>query len=307
MQIFNNFRKIDNLSLALGYFDGVHLGHGCVIKNTVKFAEKNSVKSAVITFKNSPTCFFSKKDSQNIISLNDKLEKIEKLGVDYVFVIDFDKDISLLTAENYLNSRLITYFTPKAITTGFNHTFGSDKATSAFLKENQKRYNYKYFEIPPITYCNELISSTAIKNFIAKDNFVTAKNLLGYDFYLQGKVIEGDKLGRTISFPTANVQYPENILKINTGAYVAKVIIDNKNYQAILNYGKKPTIAGERKNILEAHILNFNDDIYDKCIKIIPLEKIRNEQKFHSLDLLKIQLQKDTSIALLYFKKHLMN
>ncbi len=301
MKIFYELDYNHNLSLALGYFDGVHLGHQCVIKNAVQVAQENKIQSGVITFRNSPKDFFTKNKTKNIVSLNDRINLIEQLGIDYVYLLNFNENLAYLTAEEYLRDKLVKYFSPKAITTGFNHTFGSDRASSDFLKKNQEKYAYKYFEIPPITYNHELISSSVIKGIIETGDFQKAKNLLGYEFYIEGTIIEGNKLGRTISFPTANVIYPENIITIETGIYIAKVVINNKTLNAILNYGKKPTVSKQEENLLEAHIFNFNEDIYGKELKIIPLQKIRNEQKFCSLNALKTQIEQDVIQAEKYF------
>ncbi len=301
MKVFYQFDNNENLSLALGYFDGVHLGHQCVIKNTVQFAKENNTKSAVVTFQNTPRDFFAETKSRNIVSLDERLNLIANLGVDYVYVINFDENLAKLTAEQYLEDRLIRYFKPKAITTGFNHTFGSDMAGSAFLKEHQEKYSYKYFEIPPITYNHELISSSTIRTMIEAGDFRKAVHLLGYEFYIKGKVVEGNKIGRTISFPTANVIYPENIVLIEQGVYVAKVEVRGKTHQSVLNYGKKPTVSNKEEYLLEANIFDFDEDIYGEEIAIVPLHKIRNEQKFCSLNLLKNQIEKDVIEVSGYF------
>lgn len=303
MQIFESFEYKPDLSLALGFFDGVHLAHRCVINNAVQCANQNNIPSAVLTFKNSPAQFFTNNKIWNILPIEKKIEHIKALNVDYLFLLEFEKFVNL-TALNYLQNYLIKYLRPKFITTGFNHTLGRDKQVAAtFLKNNQQQFVYNYFEIPPITYENILISSSVIKTFVEKADFYQVKKLLGYDFYLTGTVIEGNKLGRTISFPTVNLLYPDNIVEIPNGVYFAKVKVDGKLYNAILNYGQKPTVATSQKAILEAHILDFNENIYNQEISIIPLKKIREEQKFLNIEELKKQLKNDCDAAKNFFIK----
>jgi len=345
MKILNHFDNNPNLSLALGFFDGVHLGHQCVIKNTVQVAKENKVKSAVITFKNSPRDFFKWKVesgkwkvgeknnfplstfhfplSKNIITLEERLELIAKMEVDYAYVVEFDQELASLSAKQYLEEKLVKHFSPIAITTGFNHTFGSDKAGAQLLKACQEKYRYQYFEIPPITYDHKLISSSVIRDLIEKSNFQKAVHMLGYEFFVEGEVVTGKKLGKTISFPTANVNYPPNIIQFETGVYVAKVEINgkwkmengkltshsslltphSKIYRAVLNYGSKPTVKSGGQNILEAYILDFDEDIYGETIKIIPLKKIRSERKFDSLSDLQHQITKDVAETNQFFRK----
>lgn len=302
MEIFNTLTKNSNLSLALGFFDGVHAGHCCVIKNAIKYAKEHNIKSAVVTFINSPKSFFDKNGEENLITVDEKFKKIEELGIDFLYALDFNNEIAQLSADVYLKDYLIKYLSPAAITTGFNHTFGCDAQKSSFLKKHQIKYNYKYYEIPPITFNNILVSTSIIKKVIQKCDFDMAKRLMGYSFSFEGAVIKGNEIGRTINYPTANVLYPQKIVEIPQGVYCGFAIIDNQPYKGILNYGVKPTISNENKKLLEFHVFNFNKDIYGKNIKIVPLKKIREEQKFASIDELKQRLMQDAMVAQEYFK-----
>lgn len=271
----SNFPK--NVSLILGFFDGVHAGHQDVIKNT---ANSNKV---IVTFKNSPAEFFGK-DFSYIYTRKNNYEILEQLGVNYIFEREFS-DLAKISAKDYLED-LINKFSPESITTGFNHTFGANKqGTSKFLEENQN--NYKYFCTPATEINNIIISSTQIKTFLSEGKIELANQFLTRNFSLESVVIEGNKLGRTLGFPTANLKYPEQITKIPYGVYKVKAL----DRIAIMNWGIKPTIGAEE--VLEVHIPNFKENLYGKNLKIEVLSKIRNEKKFNNLEELKQQINKD--------------
>lgn len=302
MEIFNTLNENKNLSICLGFFDGVHEGHKVVLKNTVNLAKQNGIKSAVITFRDHPLCYLQNRTPQYIISLEDRIELIKSQGIDYAYILEFDENIADYHAMDYLKEVLVKNFTPKFITTGFNHYFGVNKQGNAeLLRNNQKNYNYKFYEIPPITFNSTLISSTKVRQFISEGELKNIKNLLGYDFYLKSKVIEGKKIGRTISFPTANIKYPDDIIKLPKGSYIAEVEVENRTYPAVVNVGIRPTVSNEKKLLVEAHLMDFNENIYGKDIKIGFKNKIRNEKKFESLSDLKKQIIEDVKVAKSHF------
>ena len=273
MEIFEKLNHNPNLSICLGFFDGVHQGHKVVLKNTVNLALQNNLKSAVITFKEHPLCYLQNRTPQYIIQPQDRLELFEKQGIDYVYMLDFDEEIADLIAVDYLKDVLVKNFQPKFITTGFNHFFGANKQGD----------------------------SSKIRQLVAQGSVDCIKNLLGEYFYVKGRVVTGDRIGRTISFPTANIKYPQNIIKPPKGAYVTVVEIDGVKYKAITNLGKRPTVTCSNTLLLEAHLLDFNENIYDKDIKVSFVKKIRDEKKFDSLPDLKSQIVKDEIFAKEFF------
>lgn len=288
MQIFTELKKIPNLSLALGFFDGVHLGHQAVIKNAVEFAQKNGTKSAVITFTNHPCCYFWGVCPKYILTCKDREKKIKELGVDYLFELNFES-ISSLTAQDYLKDVLVNHFTPLSISTGWNHNFGCKKSGDVkFLKDNSKKYGYEYFEISPKKLDNEVISSTIIRKFLSEGKIEKANRMLGYNFEVNGTIIKGNQIGRTIGFNTANIIYPSELIELPYGVYSV-----NTNYgKGIANFGIRPTI-NDSHTLLEVHILNFDKDIYGEQISINFIKQIRKEKKFSSLNALKTQIQED--------------
>ena len=304
MKVINGPEYEHGLSLALGYFDGIHLGHAVVIKNAVKFAAENSVKSGVVLFRTNPKQFFSKEYADNIIELNDKLNMLSKLGVDNVYLLDFDSELAEMSAEDYFRDIIYNFFKPSAITTGFNHTFGKKgEGNNELLEKYSKEYNFRYFSVPPVTANNHDISSSIIRKALKSCDFSLAKDLLGYYFYIKSPVIRGKQIGRTINYPTANLVYPQNIINIDTGVYFVYVNTGGNTYRGIMNYGHRPTVDKSEALIPEVHLLDFSGNLYGNIIKISFVAKIREEQRFESLQKLKEQLEKDSIFAKNYSVK----
>lgn len=288
MQVFTELTKNHYLSIALGFFDGVHLGHKAVIQSAVDFAKQNNTKSAVITFSDHPCCYFWGLCPKYILTRKEREKRIEALGVDYLYELDFES-ISGLTADEYLRDILVKYFTPLAISTGWNHNFGYKKSGNVkFLKENSKKYGYEYFELQPQKIEKETISSTLIRKLLANGNVTKANIMLGQKFSIEGVVVKGNKIGRTIGFKTANLVYPPELIELPYGVYS----VETTYGKGIANFGIRPTINGSNA-ILEVHILDFDKDIYDKPIRVEFNKMIRTEKKFPSLDALKKRITLD--------------
>jgi len=301
------YRELNNpdtgLSLALGFFDGVHKGHQAVVKNAVQFAKQNNTKSAVITFLDHPMCVLFGTRPEYLLSKEDRIKMLKEHGVDYVYMLDFDKNLSTLTAQEYLDTVIISNFKPIAITTGFNHTFGSEKNGDAlFLFTNQNKYKYTYFEIEPVKVENIVVSSTKIRESLLNADMELAASLLSYNFFIRGEVVRGRGLGTKLGFPTANIKYPKNIIKIPTGVYASSVEIDGEKYSSILNYGSRPTVEDNGSNLLEVHVLGYEGDLYGKDVKVSISSKLRDEMKFKNIGELKSQIIKD--ICLMKKRSH---
>ena len=292
MQILHDLSENPNLSLARGYFDGVHLGHQAVIKNAVNYAKQNGGKSAVITFKDHPCCFFHGVCPKYILTREYREKFIADLGVDYLYELDFEK-LAGLSAEEYLENILIKHFSPKSISTGFNHNFGHNKTGDVkFLEEESVKYNYKYFALPPQKYDGEVISSTKIRKLLSDGQIDTANKMLGRNFIIEGTVIKGRQIGRTIGFRTANILYPLELIDIPFGVYSVLVNYASQTYQGIANFGVRPTVNGQGA-LLEVHIIDFEKDIYGEVLEVKFIKMLRTERKFDSLDSLKQQISRD--------------
>lgn len=296
MQIFNEVNINKGLSLAFGFFDGVHIGHRAVIKSAVDFAKENNTKSAVITFQDHPCCFLFDVKPQYLIKRHDKIKFLRDLGVDYLYFLKFDEYLAVMSASEYMQDVIMKNFAPSAITTGFNHSFGARRSGDVnLLCTMQKEFCYQYFEIPPVLCDGEIISSTAIRENLMQGNIDIVNSMLGYNYFLEETVIMGEQLGRELGFKTANLVYPYNLVEIGCGVYKVNVEYDGQTYLGVANYGLRPTIDGNKKPALEVHILNFDKNIYNQNIKVTFLKKIREEKKFDSLEELKSQIKKDVA------------
>lgn len=283
MEILNeNSNLPQRVSLILGFFDGVHAGHIEVLNNTP------INKRVVVTFSSSPSQYFQKEYS-SIYTRTFNYELMENLGIDYIYEQNF-ANIAHLSANDYLKM-LLDKFNPVSITTGFNHTFGVQRlGNTDFLRKNQTSFNY--FCTPPTIIDNKVVSSTLIKKIIQVGDVEKVKEFLTRNFVIESRVIKGEQRGRQIGFPTANLKYPKNIVKLPYGVYKVKVL----GLPAVLNWGVKPTFNSEE--LLEVHIPNFKSNLYDKNLKIEIIKRIRNEIKFNSLEELKVQIEKDVEECL---------
>lgn len=281
-------------SLVLGFFDGVHKAH----KSVINSAFEVSKDVVLVTLKETPALYFGQ-NYEYILSRENSIKKIKELGVKEVIELDFPK-IASVKAEKYIENLINTY-NPCSISTGFNHTFGYQKlGTPKMLETLSNVYNYKYICLPPIKDGNEIISSTLIKNYLKNGNIEKANLLLESNFILEGTVIHGAKLGRTIGFPTANINYPEHIVKIPYGVYSVKLSLaasPKEVLSGIMNWGMKPTVHNTIEPVAEVHILNYSGDLYDKNIRIEILKQIRGEKRFENLEELKLQIKKDIANA----------
>lgn len=300
MHIFDGLTYINNSSLALGFFDGLHLGHNVVLKNAIKIAKINNTKSTVIIFKEHPLNILTNSKVPLLLTLDEKLSMINEIGIDNVVLLDF-RPYSTLKAKDYLENILIKYFSPIAITTGFNHTFGFNKeGSSEFLRQNAQKYNYKYFEVPPFVIKDNVVSCSVIRSRVLLGDFLFANELLGYKFFIKGNVIHGQHIARSLGFPSANINYEDEKIRIPFGVYFVKVYLNSKEYNGLLNYGFAPTYDNNQEIKTEVHILDFNDDIYGQEIKIAFVTKIRNQMKFESTEKLKFQLNRDKAFIEIY-------
>ena len=190
MHIFNSLNTNENLSLALGFFDGLHLGHRSVIESAVNYAKQNNTQSAVITFQEHPCCYLYDLEPKYIIKRGDKIKMMEDMGVDYLYFLNFDANMAKMSGEEYLRDIIIKHFSPVAISTGFNHKFGAEKLSGVnLLDDMQQKYGYKYFEVPPVKVDETIISSTEIRNNLAQGNIEKVNAMLGYTYSLEEIVV----------------------------------------------------------------------------------------------------------------------
>ena len=283
--------QINKSAVTIGKFDGLHKGHKALIEKTVDYAKKNNMKSVVFTFSNHPANFFEREKVRKIITNKDKITTMKNLGVDIVINLPFDEYMTKISAIDFVENILVKKLNAKKIYVGHDFTFARNKEGDAILlKALGGEYDFDVEIVKPIKINNIRVSSTYIRNLLAQGKVENVKEYLGHNYIVEGKVIGGKQLGRTIGFPTANLKFKENLILPRPGIYATKVYIKDKVYMGATNIGFNPTVRVEKLT----HILEFSQDIYGETIKIEFLERLRDEKKFDSLDGLKEQLKKDT-------------
>lgn len=300
----DDFPDIQRPVVTIGSFDGVHLGHQKILKRINNIAKSINGETVLVSFWPHPrmVLFPDSHGIELLYSFDEKAALLEKFGVDNLISIQFTKEFSMMESKDFIENILVKRIKTKKLVIGYDHRFGRGREGSfAHLQSEQERYNFDLEEIPREDIDNIGISSTKIRKALKSGDIVKANEFLGRPYNLQGKVIEGDKIGRKIGFPTANIQLNEpNKLVPMDGAYLVKVNIDKNLYQGMLNIGMRPTVSGERKNI-EVNILDFSQDIYGKTINLELLEFLRPEKKFESLAALTKQLKTDQEKVMDFF------
>ena len=298
MTSFNNideFNSTDYTILTIGTFDGVHLGHQKVLERLTKEAKNNNLKSTVLTFFPHPrTVLNPNKPLKLINSVNERTDLLSKSKIDNLIIHPFDKSFSELDPEKYVLEILVTKLKAKIILIGYDHKFGKNRTADINdLKMYGEKYGFKVIEIKAEEISNIAISSTKIRKAISEGDISTAKEYLGYDVSLSGRIVHGKSIGRTIGFPTANVEVNEGYkLLPKNGVYLIQSIINKKQVFGMMNIGVKPTLIESSKTI-EINFFDFEGDLYDKKISVDIKQFIRDEVRFESLELLKSQIQKD--------------
>ncbi len=300
MHILNELTYINKSSLALGYFDGVHMGHSVVLKNTISIAQNYNIPSVVITFGVHPNNILTNSRTEKILTFDERLEMLEKTGIDYVVVLNFE-DYKNINAKDYLENIIVKYFHPKAITTGYNHYFGYNREGDGnLIKEMSSKYGYEYYSVPPYVTDGIIVSSSQIRNKLRLGDIQGANNLLGYNYFISGIVEEGEKIASKLGYPSANIQYNEEKVKVPYGVYYVLVEVGDEIYNGVYNYGIVKNKSGEEKFKSEVHIIDFNKNIYSKKIKISFITKIRNQISFENEEKLKYQIQRDIAFTEIY-------
>ena len=285
-------KKSDNY-VALGSFDGLHYGHLSLVRKTVELAREKNGKSMVFTYKNHPKTII-KPDSvpKIIMDLDTKLEYLEEENVDIVILRSFTKEFMSMEAEDFIKL-LCEDYNVKGIVVGFNFRFGHKNLGDVeLLKKLQDKYGYKLYIIDQYNYESEVISSTRIRKSLVEGNVSKATEMLSKPYLIKGKVIHGKKLGRTIGFPTANLEFSDKMVIPKKGVYYTNVIYGDEKFKGLTSVGNNPTVNGTELTI-ETFILNFDKMIYGEEIKVYFVERIRDEVKFDSLDEMVNQIKKD--------------
>ncbi len=288
-------------AVTIGTYDGVHLGHRAIISTLVSDAKARGLRSVVITFEPHPRLVLGKTNGAPIFllsTLEEKLSALESLGVDCVIVIHFTKEFSETPAETFVEEVLVEKIGLAEIVIGYDHMFGKNRGGSfETLARLSEKHHFTVRQIPEQKVNEHHLSSTAIRRFLESGEIEHANKLLGAPYQLSALVIEGDKRGRTIDFPTANLLPPSTKLIPKMGVYVVEVEVGDKRYRAMMNIGTRPTVQARSGVSLEVHLFEFNGNLYGKALTVRFLARLRDEQKFSSLDALKAQLERDKAEA----------
>lgn len=284
--------------VALGSFDGLHLGHLSLIKEVVELAKDKNGNSMVFTYINHPRALINKDFAPKLImDLQSKIQCLEKEQIDVVALRKFNEEFMKMSPEDFIKL-LCNDYNVKGIVVGFNFRFGHKNQGDVNLLEKLKsKYNYELHVMEPYKYRDDIISSTRIRRSLQDGDVFEAFKMLSRPFMIRGNVAHGKKLGRTIGFPTANLSFDSSVIIPKVGVYYTNVLWNGKLFKGITSVGNNPTVNGERLTI-ETYILEFNSMIYDEEIEVYFIERIRDEKKFNSLDELVNQLFKDKKFAL---------
>ncbi|MEO6832543.1 MAG: bifunctional riboflavin kinase/FAD synthetase [Chitinophagaceae bacterium] len=289
-------KNIDKPVITIGTFDGVHLGHRAILEEVITQAKKNGGQSMVITFDPHPRSILHIGTSLRILTpLEQKLQLIQKAGIDNIVVAPFSKEFALLTAEAYVSDFLVKEYHPSALVIGYDHRFGHDREGDiSLLKSFGKNFGFDVDEIPAHMIRDAAISSTKIRDALNEGNISAANQMLGRNYSISGTVVKGQQLGRTLGYPTANLQPKTDMQLIPaSGIYAAQVRIADRLFDSVMSIGVRPTVTDNGALSIEAFLFDFSGDLYGQEIEISFVERIRREEKFDSLETLKAAMAKD--------------
>ena len=295
-----NFTNSKETVLTIGTFDGVHIGHQKIIKQLVETAQSKNLTSVVLTFFPHPRMVLQNDIAvQMIDTVDEKIQWLDQLGVDVLVIHPFSKSFSRTTAVTFARDIIANQLNAKEVIIGYDHRFGQNReATIEDLETYGQLYNFKVAVIPAQDIESIAVSSTKIRKAMSNSDLSTVRQYLNRPFRLTGLVVKGDQIGKSIGFPTANVAIEEKYkLWPSNGVYLVQSRIDQQNVWGMMNIGNRPTVAG-KKTTIEVHFFDFNKNLYEQTIALDIHVKIREENKFDSLESLKKQLQKDQQLCL---------
>ncbi len=297
------FKSSTATALTIGTFDGVHIGHGQILKRLINDAKKAGLQSAVLTFFPHPRMVLQQdSDIKLLNTLEEKKQILASMGLDYLIVHPFTQEFSRLSALEFVRDSLVNHLKAKKVIIGYDHRFGRNRnANITDLIAYGNTFGFEVEEIPVQEIDEVSVSSTKIRNALISGDISTANTYLGYRYMLTGTVMKGKGLGREIGFPTANIAIAEHYKLIpQNGVYVVTAAYKGHVLHGMMNIGYNPTVEGKLKS-MEIHFFDFQEDLYGKTVQVQFVKKIRDEHKFDSVELLRQQLEKDkrTSLELL--------
>ncbi len=290
--------QLNSTVVTIGNFDGIHAGHQRLLDELLNQATQRKASSLVLSFDPYPKEFFLGKRVPRLMSWREKFLFLQEQGIDYFVTVHFDKKFAQLTAEAFITEILVKKLQAKKIIVGDDFHFGAGrKGNYQLLRDLASRCDFEVMQLPMYEYLGERVSSSRIRHTLQAGNMALAKELLGHPYFLRGTVIHGNKLGRRLGFPTANIDLHRRLVPLS-GVYVVRVTdIDAGVYGGVANVGTRPAVQGTC-SLLEVFIFDFNREIYGQTIKVEFLHKLRDEENFENLELLKEKIQQDVEAAI---------
>jgi len=297
----SDFKPSAKTIVTVGTFDGVHVGHQIIIDRVNELARQSDAESVLLTFFPHPRLVLFPDDNELklLSTLDERIARLEKSGIDHLIVHPFSVEFSRITALHYVRDILVRDLNVSKLVIGYDHHFGRNREGNLEqLKEMAPAYGFEVEEIPAQEIDDVNVSSTKIRTALSEGNVEKANGYLGYRYSITGVVFQGERIGRSIGFPTANIK-PSESYKLIPGNGVYSVLVDVQGiaYKAMANLGNRPTVSDSEERVLEVHLFDFEGDLYDKEITVTFVDRIRDEIKFESLDKLKSQLEKDAEVA----------
>ncbi|MCR4434586.1 MAG: bifunctional riboflavin kinase/FAD synthetase [Clostridiales bacterium] len=310
MRVIHKSDELDGtegaVGVGLGNFDGLHIGHMALINVLIRESKLNGLKSLVYTFTKHPENIIRKKLFTTILtSVDKKVELLGETALDYLYFDEFDESYSRVKPEDFIKNILVDRLQVKLAVAGFNYRFGyRGEGDVDLLKEFGRKYGFRVIIIPKIIIGEDIVSSTLIRQSVARGDMDRVFNLMGRHYSLSGRVEKGKQLGNTLGFPTANI-YPEDYLTLpGHGVYVTKTLINGVLHNSVTNIGKNPTFEGQDRVSIETHILDFDGDIYGQWMEVFFILKLRGEKKFKGKDELVRQIRLDAEKTREYLGIH---
>ena len=291
---FSDYHEKTPLALSIGMFDGVHLGHQSIINQLNSVSSEKNLESAILTFWPHPRTIFSPNDDLKLLNtIEEKIYFLEKHGVQHLFLKEFDPDFRNLSGEEFVKQILVAKLNIKHLIIGHDHTFGKNKSGDFQLLEKMApEFGFEVQQVEAVDFQEKHISSTQIRNALISGNVKEANEMLGYFYSVSGTVIHGKKIGRTIGYPTANMEVNSLKLLPKKGAYIVDVFVKNNQLKGMLSIGTNPTVSGTKLTV-EVFILDFNEDIYGQEISVNFRDFLHDEIKFENLEKLIERLDED--------------
>ncbi len=308
MKVYKSIREIskdENTVLTIGTFDGIHKGHKVLFEKLKQYSLQNNLRNVVVTFEPHPRTVVSDFNIKLLTTLDEKIDVLSQIGIENLLVINFSKEFSKQTSEEFITSIICNKVGARHIIIGHDHKFGKDRSgNNNELVELGRKNNFTVERVAPVKYLDEIISSTKIRDAVSNGNIAIANNFLGRNYCFYGTVVKGVSRGTILGFPTANIDVEdENKLIPKNGVYIVKVSVANEVVYGVMNIGLRPTFADTLSVVIEAHLFEFNMDVYGKKTKVELLKRIRDEKKFNNKEELIYQIGKDKKEAIQFVGK----